>query len=510
VRSARDGTAALEEAHVAHALLAEVRRFVRTIDSHAADREGRFDDEVLDCARALGLYALTIPADHGGLGLSLATTCRVVEAIAERDRSLAISVGLHAGLGTRGIVNLARASVRDRWLPAMANGSRIGAFAATEAGAGSDLTAIRTTLREAEGGYVLDGEKSFVTNGGFAGLFTVLASSPAVGGARAHTLVGVPAEARGVSLGREEDKLGIRASSTVTVRFDGVRVPAEHVLGAPGHGMALAHGLLAWGRTIMAAGALGTARAALTAALGHATSRRQFGRAIGTFAASREHVASMAARVFAMDAVVSAAAREASTDRLESLATVAKIFCSEEAYAVCDQALQLHGALGFIEPVGVARMLRDCRITRIFEGANDVLLVRLGAERVASRNALGGDFARRTDGAILALAARVDSAVDFVRGRFGVRAVRHQTILQHLARAEVCLRAAHAASRVYAAGDDAVLASLAVDDLLVRAERHLDAIAACEAREERVARLTDRLYDLDSPFAADAMELAAP
>jgi alkylation response protein AidB-like acyl-CoA dehydrogenase len=510
VRTARDDSGEHDARLVAHAIVAEVRRFASSLDSLGADRAGCFSEEVIERARALGLFALTIPTEHGGLGLSLAMACRVVEAIAAFDRSLAITVGLHAGLGTRGIVDLARASVRDRWLPAMATGAAIGAFAATEAGAGSDLMAIRTLLREVDGGFVLDGEKSFVTNGRLAGLFTVLASSPGLGGERAHTLVCVPADAPGVAIGREEDKLGIRASSTVTVRFDGVRVPREHVLGAPGRGMEHAYGVLAWGRTIMAAGALGTARGALAATLAHVTSRRQFGRAIGAFAASREHVATMAARVFAMDAVVSEAARQASTERLETLATVAKIFCSEEAFAVCDQALQLHGALGFLEPIGVARMLRDCRITRIFEGANDVLLVRLGAARVASRDSLGHDCARSPDAAVRAVASCVDSAVDFVRGRYGVGAVKHQTVLQHLARAEACVRAADTVSRVHAAANDAILAAIAAEDLVARAERHLDALGAAEAREARVARVTDHLYGRDAGFAAAAGRAVSP
>jgi alkylation response protein AidB-like acyl-CoA dehydrogenase len=269
-----------------------------------------------------------------------------------------------------------------------------------------------------------------------------------------------------------------------------------------------AHQLLAWGRTIMAAGCVGTARAALDATLAHVTSRRQFGRAIGTFGASRSHVAAMASRVFAMDAVACHAARRAPTDAFGSLAAVAKVFCSEEAFEVCDRALQLHGALGFLEPTGIARMLRDCRITRIFEGANDVLLVRLAAARIASRETLGREAAGA--GACHAAAARLDAAADYLRSRYGVGVVKHQTVLGHLARAEVYVRAAVAVSLAPTTRDDALVAALALEDLATRAERHLDAIATAEGREEREARLTDRLYGVDLARTGDLDRAVAP
>ena len=494
MRTPRDDGAGREDDGLARELVAEVRRFSRSLDSRAADREARLPEGVLARAAELGLFALTIPAEHGGLGLGLETACRVVDAIATCDRSLAITIGLHAGLGTRGIVELGSARLRDVWLPRLADGSCIGAFAATEAGAGSDLTAMRTVVRETSDGLALDGEKSFVTNGGFAGIFTVLASSPSLGAERGHTLVCVPAGTPGVAVGREEEKLGIRASSTVTVRFDSVAVPRENVLGEPSRGMPHAHAILAWGRTVMAAGCVGTARAALEATIAHVTSRRQSGRPIGAFGATREHVVSMAARLLAMDAVVRHAARQ---DRgaIDAAALVAKVFCSEGAFTICDQAIQLHGALGFLEPIGVARMLRDCRVTRIFEGANDVLLVRLGAARVASREPL----ARALAPECVPIASKLDAAVALVRARHGVAAERHQILLQRLARAEVNLVAAHA-TRVLRAADPA-LAAFAFDELVAEAERDLDAITGAEAREERVAALSDRLYGAPPPLA---------
>ena len=289
-------------------LLAEVRRFLaRDVRPDAIERAGVIPRAVRDGAARLGLFGLTIPTEYGGAGLSLASTCRVVEEIARVDRSVAIMIGLHAGLGTRGLVELGGSALRERWLPRLASGECIASFAATEAGAGSDLTAIRTTGEAIGDELRVTGTKSYVTNGGFASLFTLLVRTPGLGGERAHSLVCIPRDTPGIEIGAEEDKLGIRGSSTVEVRFD-VRVPLANVLGAPGAGMAQAHALLGWGRTIMSAGCVGTARAALDAARSYVLERRQFGRPIGTFDATRAHVAWMAARIHTMHGLVGRAA----------------------------------------------------------------------------------------------------------------------------------------------------------------------------------------------------------
>ena len=469
----------------------EVRRMLaREVDGGAIDRDGEIPARVRAACAAQGLFGLTIPEAHGGAALALRDACRVVAEIARVDRSVAIMVGLHAGLGTRGLVTLGAPQLRARWLPRLASGDCIASFAATEAGAGSDLTAIRTTLTDEGGGstFRLDGEKSYVTNGRFAGMFTVLARSPGLGGARAHSLVCVPADTPGIELGKEESKLGIRGSSTVTVRFDHVRLAREQILGTLGRGMEHAHDLLTWGRTLMSAGCIGTGRAALDAAITHVTTRKQFGRAVGVLGATRAHVAWMAARLHAMEALVDrVAALEAFGDSMDRPSAIAKVFCSESAFTICDRSLQLHGAVGFLEPMGVARMLRDCRITRIFEGANDVLLVRIGAARIAQR---GEVRVVCGDPRIDALAGRIAAVVDTTRARFGIGAVRKQVVLQRIACAEVALAAASAC-----APDAAVpLANAAIDALVDDGERSLDALSHADRDEERDLAISEALY----------------
>lgn len=483
-------------------LLDATRRFLaREVDPAAIEAAGRIPARVIEGAAEAGLFAITLPLAHGGLGLPLPDACALVAEIARVDRSVAIMVGLHAGLGTRALVRHGTAAQQARWLPSLARGACVASFAATEPNAGSDLQAIRTTARVEGDALRIDGEKAYVTNGGFAGLFTLLVRTPDLGGDRAFSLVCVPRDTPGLRVGPEEDKLGVRASSTVSVTLDGARVPREHLLGAPGAGMELAHETLAWGRLVMAAGCTGTARYARDASVAHVTARRQFRRAIGQFDAVRAQVAEMDATIFAMQSLVEHAARalERGTDaEALALSTAAKVFCSEGSNAICDQAIQLHGAMGFLEPTGVARALRDTRITRIFEGANDVLLVHLGALILGRRGAPAqGDASPELD----RLDARRAGAAATYRESLGVRATQRQLLAQRLARAEVCSVAARASLlRARGEPEHAALADYAVDLLAREGHRQLDAIRHLDDDERAAARLSERAY---APFSLE-------
>lgn len=481
-------------------ILEQTRRFARGLDAAAMDRDGCMPPSVRSRAAEVGLFGLTVPSSDGGLGLSLGDACQVVAELACADRSVATMVGLHAGLGTRGIVELAPGPVRERWLPRMASGDVVGAFCATEPGAGSDLTAIRTEARLEGDVLVLTGDKAYVTNGGFAGAFTVLARTPGMGGARGWSLLLVPRDADGVEVGREEHKLGIRASSTTSVSFDRVRLPLEHVLGTAGGGMAHAHRLLEWGRTVMAAGCVGTARAALERTLDHVRGRRQFGRPLGQLEVCRSQVAAMASELAAMEAAVVHVGRmEAAGEPIGMASAALKVLCSEGAFQICDRALQLHGALGFVEDTGVALLGRDCRVTRIFEGANDVLLVRLGTA-IASRasgverrlhHASGMEDAQEAwDAANL----RLEDRLRELRSERGIRLVQDQLLLHALGQAHVGLFAASAAMGGRGGdGLDALARRHAVHRFVERAERALDGAARAGSERARVGALADAL-----------------
>ncbi|MFO0608972.1 MAG: acyl-CoA dehydrogenase family protein [Polyangiales bacterium] len=465
-------------------LLDTVRRFARRVDPAALEAAGRIPDALVAAAGEAGLFGLTIPAAYGGLGLPLRGACAVVRELARADRSVAIMVGLHAGLGAHALCRHGTPAQRARWLPAMAAGERVASFAATEPGAGSDLQSLRA-IAAPEGDVLrLCGEKAYVTNGGFAGIFTVLVRTPGLGGERATSLVCVPRETPGLSVGPEEDKLGIRASSTVPLQLDDARVPRDHLLGAPGAGLDLTHESLARGRVVMAAGCAGTARFALDAALAHVATRRQFRRALADFDAVRLQVATMDATLLAMEALVGAAADALDGARPDAdaalLSVAAKVVASEGADAVCDASVQLHGAMGFLEPTGVARALRDARITRIFEGANDVLLVHLGASLLgrAPADPRGGALDPLDE-----LARRLDATVTAHRKSHGVRATQRQLLALRVARAAVSLAAAREVRRLPATPAVALAETLLLRD----AHLSLDALATLDADERAAA-----------------------
>jgi acyl-CoA dehydrogenase len=279
-----------------------------------------------------------------------------------------------------------------------------------------------------------------------------------------HALFVVERTDPGVTVGAEEHKLGLRGSSTVTVHFDGVHLPADRRI-TGGQGMEGVADALAYGRTALSAGCVGTARAALDAIVRHVRVRRQFGRPLLASPVVQAQVSSAAAQVFAMEALVRAAARESSTLETDSIA--AKIACSEGAWSVADLAVQLHGGSGYIEDTGVALLLRDARVTRIFEGANDVLLSRLGLAWAVRRPAWPGG-----DDSVFATSARelwtkvLDHAQDLARTH-GVRIALRPLELHQLGTEAVV------AQTVAAVADQAALAPELAAAVLDHARRQV-------------------------------------
>jgi alkylation response protein AidB-like acyl-CoA dehydrogenase len=383
----RMASEAANESDLLPAMLHEVRTFCASqVDGARIDREGRLAPELLAEIRRRGWFGLTVPERFGGAGLSLAAATCVVAELAAYNGSLGTCVGLHCGLALHALLHIGSEQARTRFLPGISSGERIASFAATEAGAGSDISAVRTTLSEHNGKLQLHGAKSYVTNGGLCGLLTVLARSPGLGGARAgHTLVLVDPAATGVSRGREENKLGLKGSSTLTITFESVEIPREHILGEPAKGLEYAHDALSWGRTFMAAGCLGSARAALEEVQAHTRQRAQFGRPLGRFQLVNESIVRARADVFIMESTLRLVCALADGEFGGTLvaSTLLKVIASESSWRVVDRGLQLMGATGYMEDTGMARRLRDVRVTRIFEGANDVLRVSLASAALA-------------------------------------------------------------------------------------------------------------------------------
>ncbi len=338
----------------------------------------RFPRAVVESLAGLGLLGIPYPAEEGGAGLDTVGYAVAIEELARVWGSLALIVAAHTSLACGPLHLAGNAEQKARYLVPLAQGRWLGAYGLTEPDAGSDSGATRTTARhepDSDGGtWVIDGRKRFITNAGQADVYVVSArtGTRADGSAEISAFI-VPAGTPGFSVGRLEEKMGLHASATGELQFEGCRVPAANLLGARGDGWKLFLRTLDGGRISIAAMALGLAQAALDASVAYARQREQFGRPIGAFEGVGFKVADMATEIEAARALVYRAAWLKDRDREYSLAGAqAKLFASETARRATDQAIQIHGGYGYIEEYGVERYHRDAKLTEIGEGTSEI------------------------------------------------------------------------------------------------------------------------------------------
>jgi acyl-CoA dehydrogenase family protein 9 len=358
--------------------LAEVRRFCEGhVDAAAIDREQRIPDAVLDEMRQRGLFGLLVPREYGGAGLTTTGYTRVIQEIASTDASLALTLDAHQALGLRGLVLFGTEAQKQRYLPRLARGEAIAAFALSERGAGSDAAALQTRAeRRDDGSYRVTGSKSWVTNGGFADVFTVFArTSPAEEGNKPRITAFVVERREGVSSGPDQPKLGARGSSTVEVAFDDVHVPAEDVIGEAGRGFKVAMAVLNGARVTLAGSCLGVCRSVIRMSVERCRERRAFGRSIGEFGLVKDKIAAMMADTWALESMTYATAARAEGRgghfALES--AICKVYGSETCWRVVDEGLQIAAGAGYMADLPYERMLRDARLDSIFGATNEIL-----------------------------------------------------------------------------------------------------------------------------------------
>lgn len=353
----------------------------------AWDREARFDPAVVPKLAALGFLGMLIPEEWGGLGLDTCTYLVALEEIAAVDASTAVLMSVHNSLPTQMILRYGSEEQRRRFLPPMARGEILGAFALSEPDAGSDAAALSTRAVRDGDAWVLSGTKAWVTNGGEAGAILALARTDTAHdrkGARGIGTFIVTPDLPGFRVGRKEEKLGLRASPTVQLHFDEMRVPDANRLGDPSHGFIYAMQSLEHGRLGIAAQAIGIARAALEVATAYAAERRQFGKPIKEFQAVQFKLADMATRVAASRALLYAAA--AAKDRGEPVtqfASMSKLMASETAMAVTTDAIQILGGYGYVTDYPVERHFRDAKVTQIYEGTSEIQRIVIARELYA-------------------------------------------------------------------------------------------------------------------------------
>lgn len=393
-----------EDDEAQRAILDSFRSWASTaVDRQRHDGDGKFADGVREGMAELGLMGLNIPEAYGGFGASAKVFSRVFGEIAAVDGALAVYFGAHQSIGCKGIMLFGTEEQKRRWLPACASGERIAAFCLTEPGSGSDAQAMKATAVASadKTTYVLNGEKIWISNAGFAGLFTVFAKVPVDEGGKAKQKVTafiVDARAPGIRLGKLEDKMGIKASDTRAVFFDNVRVPANDRLGDVGQGFKIALEVLNSGRLGLAAGAACGTRAIMAEALTYARQRQQFGRPIGSFEMIQAKFARFAAECYAADAGWFIAADMVDRGGVDfSLETACcKVFGSEMVFRAANEALQIAGGIGYSREFPYEQFVRDARINMIFEGTNEILralVALMGLQEAGERlQALGKAF----------------------------------------------------------------------------------------------------------------------
>src|ERR1700678_685735 len=338
------------------------------------DREAEQPAQFIQGLRDLGLFGLIIPEEHGGLGLSNAGYARVLSQSSSHDSSVSLTIGAHSSIGMKGILLFGTAEQKARYLPRLASGEMIAAFCLTESGAGSDAASIRTqAVKNADGSWILNGEKIWITNGGIADLYTVFARTSSPAGK--ITAFVVEAAWPGVSHGQHEDKMGIRASSTTTVNFADVRIPAGNVLDAEGKGFKVAMAILNNGRTGLGGGAVGGMKTLIAHATRQAQTRKQFGTPIAEFGLVRDKISQMTIDCFAAESAVWMVAHyiDSGVEDYSVEAAMSKVFASEALQRAAYEALQIAAGSGFMRDAPYEQIARDCRILTIFEGTNEVL-----------------------------------------------------------------------------------------------------------------------------------------
>ena len=362
------------------ATLAEIQRFVdEKLDPRAIDEQADIPRETIDQLGELGVLGMAAPKEFGGRGFGQVAYCKMLEIIGGACSSTSVFVNAHHSIGLRALILFGTEEQQRKWLPPMASGEKIAAFALTEPEAGSDAANVQTMAVPSEDGshYILNGEKRYITSGGIAQVLTVMARTPVPGKKETQvTAFLVTPNMPGFEVTEARmPKLGIRGTATAKMRFNNVAVPKENILGPLGKGLKVALTVLDFGRTTFGATCTGAAKTCLRLAVEHANRRRQFDQTLGEFELVKKKIARMAAWTYAMEAMTNVTAGMIDSGMEDYMLETAmlKVWSTEALWTIVNDAFQIYGGAAYFNDQPLERMLRDARINQIGEGANEVL-----------------------------------------------------------------------------------------------------------------------------------------
>jgi alkylation response protein AidB-like acyl-CoA dehydrogenase len=354
----------------------EIREFsAREIAPNVAawDEASEFPMAAIKKLGAMGLLGVIFPPEYGGSGLGYVDYVLAIEELSAADGSIGITVAAHNSLGTNHIFVAGNEAQKKKYVPLLASGEWLGAWALTEPGSGSDASNARTTAEKKGDRYILNGNKIFITNGHYADVAVVIAATDKTKGTHGLSAFIVEKGTKGFRPGKKENKLGLRASDTSELIFEDCEIPAENLLGVEGEGFIDAMRVLDGGRISIAALALGIGRGALDAATRYVKERRQFGKAIAEFQGIQWKLADMSTELDAARLLTQRAAVLKDAGRkVTRESAMAKLFASEVAVRICDEAVQLFGGYGFIKDYPVEKYYRDVKLCTIGEGTSEI------------------------------------------------------------------------------------------------------------------------------------------
>lgn len=354
----------------------ELRRFLaKEVDPRAMEIEASdaIPADLHQKARDLGLFGLTIPEQYGGIGLDLAGKCAIEEVMGLTHYGFATVIGNHTGISSTGIVALGNEAQKQKYLPRMASGEWVGCFALTEAEAGSDPAALRTTAVKKGDRWVINGEKIYITNAPQAGVFTVMAATDKSKGVKGISAFIVERGFKGLSIGPNELKMGMRGCNTAPVSFVDCEVPAENMLGPEGMGFVQAMKTLTQGRVTLASRCIGMMDKLIAKSAEHMKLRSQGGHKLAEYQGLQWMLADMAMQRDAARLLTYRGIETLMRGERGSLeAAMAKLSATEALGRVVDAAVQIHGGMGYMREAGIEAVFRDARVTRIYEGTSEI------------------------------------------------------------------------------------------------------------------------------------------